>query len=103
MPMSDTEFHLRALGWKPAPADPFVVAVHDGTVLFRTSTITDDLHPVWNHTATVKLDPNKGDLHFIVFDDDKDEEWLFFSKEDDYIGKCSLPVKTCTEEVVLTG
>merc|ERR1712137_533281 len=87
-----------------APADPFVVVVHAGKVLTKTVTIKDDVNPVWNHEATCEVDPAAGDLHFIVFDDDEGESWGFRGdNEDDYIGKCSVPLRTGETNNILSA
>merc|ERR1712217_112458 len=98
-------FKIRKLRTVQAPADPFVVVVHNSKVLFRTKTLKDDLNPVWNHTETCEVDPSGGDLCFIVFDDDEGEaNWIFGKdNEDDYIGKCNVPLKTQTKEHTLAA
>merc|ERR1712232_378763 len=86
------------------PADPFVICTQAGEALFRTKVIDDATDPVWNHKETLTIDPDKGDLTFIVMDDDsKDEmEKILKSKDDDFIGKVeAVPVKTISQDFPL--
>merc|ERR1719401_1365880 len=106
MPMSDTvfdssQFNLKNMGLVAAPADPFVVCVHNQKVIFKTKTITDDLNPVWNHKSDIEIDPKLGPLQFIVFDEDTNdtlEKVLQRSGDDDYIGMCTVELKSTPNE-----
>merc|ERR1712176_1484206 len=91
------------MGMVAAPSDPFVVVVHGGKVLLRTPTVQDDVDPIWNHEEEKEIDPTKGNLHCIVFDDDQGEGIAFLQRntDDDYIGKCEVPLQTHTKEYVL--
>lgn len=81
-------FKLRAMD-NNGLSDPYC-KVTLGNQEERTSTVMNNLNPVWDHDAIMLVNDRNDVLHFSVFDEDA------FS-EDDLIGECTYPLSNVEE------
>merc|ERR1712099_99490 len=92
----DVAFDLSQLGMVAKASDPYVICSQKGKELFTTETVTDSANPEWNHKFSGNIDSSKGDLVFTVYDKDT-------FTADDFIGQCTVPVRTTKKNYSLTA